>query len=80
MSLALTLDSLYVLLMFTVVPFDVTLTAELRERELQLERTRTERVARAQQLLNAEPRTIFVLQPFIDLEGNQRYWKVPRTR
>ena len=66
--------------MFSTIPFDPALSAELAERELALEHTRSDRVARARRLLNAEPRTVFVLQSFTDLEGNRRFWKVPRTR
>lgn len=66
--------------MFLSIPFDPALSAELAERELALERTRFDRVARARRVVNAELRTIRVLQPFTDLNGNLRYWKVPRTR
>ena len=66
--------------MFSTLPCDLALSAELAERELLLERTRSDRVAQAQRLLAAEPRTMLVLKPFVDLNGNLRYWKVPRTR
>ena len=66
--------------MFSTIPFDPALSAELAQRELALERTRSDRVARAQRLLTAEPRTVFILKPFVDLEGHQRFYKVPRIR
>ena len=69
----------------TTIPFDPALAQELAERESFLERTRTERVRKAQALIRSclpptEERLVSVLVPYQTLEGQTRYRKVPEWR
>jgi hypothetical protein len=69
----------------TVIDFDPALAAELAEREAWHERTRKERIDRAQRLIrSAYPvtvlRTMDVLYPYTTFEGEVRYRKVPELR
>ena len=69
----------------TITPFSPELAAELAQRESFLERTRQQRVSRAQALIrSASPlrvlRSIKVLYPYITLEGKTRYRKVRELR
>lgn len=70
--------------MFSSIPFDPALATQLAERELALERTRSERVATAQRLITALPpmveRTVRVLEPYVTLEGERRFRPVHRLR
>ena len=70
--------------MFTIVPFDPSLSAELAQRELVLEHSRSNRIATAQRLITALPpmveRTVRVLEPYVTLEGERRFRPVLRSR
>lgn len=69
----------------TIIPFSPELAAELAQREQFMERTRQERVSRAQALIRSafpvkELRPISVLYPYTTLEGQTRYRKVREMR
>ena len=69
----------------TTVPFSPELATELAQREAFLERTRQERIDRAQRLIrSAFPvtvlKTVFVLYPYRTFEGTIEYRKVPELR
>ena len=69
----------------TTVPFSPELANELAEREAWHERTRQERIDRAQSLIrSAYPvtvlRTMNVLYPYTTFEGTIAYRKVPELR
>ena len=69
----------------TILPFSPELATELAQREQFLERTRQERVSRAQALIRSafpvrELRPISVLYPYITFEGETRYRKVREMR
>ena len=69
----------------TFIPFDPELALELAQREAFLERTRQQRIDRAQSLIrSAWPvtvlRTMNVLYPYTTFEGTIAYRKVPELR
>ena len=69
----------------TTTTFDADISAELADRELFLESTRSKRILKAQAVLkSAHPTTVErpvrVLEEYRDLHGCRRYWQVWRTR